>query len=124
MRVEAYWAAVHTGCTYTLVTGGKAFIFIRKTLQVRPRDRAWAAYRPRKLAGQDLRFSMKMILGADPETHVQPVGTVSQHSAVIHGEFTQSEIHPQYHPHYPQIHRPLCSHSALIGISNRFVIPN
>ena len=30
MWVEAYLAAVHTGCTYTLVTGGKAFIFMRK----------------------------------------------------------------------------------------------
>ena len=46
---------------FRFTSGGKVSIFVRKTLQVRPRDRAWAACRPRKLAGQDLRFSMKMM---------------------------------------------------------------
>jgi hypothetical protein len=63
-------------------------------------------------------------LTPDLETHMQPFETDSQHSAVIRGKFTQSAIHPQYHPHYPQIHRPHCSHSPLIGVSNHFVIPN
>jgi hypothetical protein len=49
---------------FRFTSGGKVSIFVRKTLQVRPRDRAWAACRPRKLAGQELRFSMKMMLDA------------------------------------------------------------
>jgi hypothetical protein len=40
---------------------------VRKTLQVRLRDRAKAVSRLRKLGGQDLRFSMKMMLTPDQE---------------------------------------------------------
>jgi len=40
---------------------------VRKTLQVRLRDRAKVVSRLRKLGGQDLRFSMKMMLTPDQE---------------------------------------------------------
>ena len=109
---------------FRFTSGGKVSIFVRKALQVRPRDRAVAACRLRKLAGQDLRFSTKMILGAGSRNS----RAACRNCLIILGdykiEFTQSEIHPHNHPHYPQIHPPHCSHNTPIGFSNHFVIPN
>jgi hypothetical protein len=45
---------------------------VRKTLQVRLRDRAKAVSRLRKLGGQDLCFSMKMMLTPDQEISRSP----------------------------------------------------
>ena len=55
------------------LSGSKASIFVRKALRVRLRDRATAACRLRKLAGKDLRFSMKMMFAPVYEASVQPV---------------------------------------------------
>jgi hypothetical protein len=55
------------------LSGSNASIFVRKALRVRPRDRATAAYRLRKLAGKDLRFSMKMMLTPVYGVSLQPV---------------------------------------------------
>ena len=109
---------------FRFTSGGKVSIFVRKTLQVRPRDRAWAACRPRKLAGQDLRFSMKMMLDAGSRNSRAAFRNCFVSPRIFRGEFTPSDIHPHNHPHYPQIHRPHCSHSTPIGFSNHFVIPN
>ena len=49
----------------------KASIFVRKTLRVRPRDQQ--CVRIGWLAGQDLRFSMKMMFAAVLDTVLQPV---------------------------------------------------
>jgi hypothetical protein len=53
------------------VTGSKAFIFVRKALQVRPRDQQCICIA--KLAEKDLRFSMKMMFAPVHETSLQPV---------------------------------------------------
>ncbi len=52
-------AAVQTGCSCRPLTAA-SIIFVRKTLQVRPRDHKSVSFC--KLGGQDLRFSMKMML--------------------------------------------------------------
>jgi hypothetical protein len=49
----------------------RAFIFVRKTLQVRPRDQKSVSFF--KLAGKDLRFSMKMMLAPVPGASLHPV---------------------------------------------------
>ena len=53
------------------VSGSKASIFVRKTLLVRPRDQQCVCVA--KLAGQDQRFSMKMMFAPDHGTGVLPV---------------------------------------------------
>jgi len=54
------------------LSGSNVSIFVRKALRVRPRDRMAAVCRLRKLAGKDLRFSMKMMLAPAYEASLQP----------------------------------------------------
>ena len=49
----------------------KTSIFVRKILQVRPRDQQCTCIA--KLAEKDLRFSMKMMFAPDSGTSLQPV---------------------------------------------------
>ncbi len=49
----------------------KAFIFVRKTLRVRLRDRVGGS-RLRRLAGKDLRFSMKIMFAPVSGAALQP----------------------------------------------------
>ena len=58
------------------VSGSKASIFVRKTLLVRPRDQQCVCVA--KLAGQDQRFSMKMMFAPDHGTGVLPALTNAQ----------------------------------------------
>ena len=53
-RMQLFGKAVHV-----VTMPAATYIFVRKTLQVRPRDQKRAGVF--KLAGQDLRFSMKMM---------------------------------------------------------------
>jgi hypothetical protein len=76
---SSFWAfgdgSFHVGqlrqAALTVRFRGKASIFVRKTLQVRPRDQKCICIF--KLAGQDLRFSMKMMFAPDPKASLQPV---------------------------------------------------
>ena len=63
--------AVQTGCPCGSVYRRKASIFMRKTLRVRPRDHQ--CVRIGRLAGKDLRFSMKMMLATVLDTALKPV---------------------------------------------------
>ena len=54
------------------VAGRKAYIFVRKTLRVRP-ERSEDAEASSKLEEEDLRFSMKMMLSPAFETLLQSV---------------------------------------------------
>ena len=69
----SFAAAVQTGCIHSSLSGSEASIFVRKALRVRPRDRVTAACRLRKLAGKDLRFSMKMMFAPVYGASLQPV---------------------------------------------------
>ena len=53
-RMQLFGKAVHV-----VTMPAATYIFVRKTLQVRPRDQKRAGVF--RLAGQDLRFSMKMM---------------------------------------------------------------
>jgi len=54
-----------------LGSGSKASIFVRKTLYIRPRDQQCICIAD--LAGQDIRFSMKMMFAPNSEASLQPV---------------------------------------------------
>ena len=60
------------GLLYNLAAGRKAYIFVRKTLRVRP-ERSEDAEASSKLEEEDLRFSMKMMLAPAFETSLQSV---------------------------------------------------